>query len=182
MDGGVPISAPVAGIASGLMMENPKSETRNPKHLKYRILTDIQGPEDHHGDMDFKVAGTRKGITAIQMDVKVDGVPVAIFAEAFAKARAAREKILDVMEKEIAQPRSDISPRAPKILTLQIRKEQIGFIIGTGGKTINEIKEKTAVDAIDIEDDGRVFVTGKNGTAEKAVAIIKHLLAHDPRR
>jgi len=173
MDGGVPISAPVAGIASGLMMLN---------HKTYKVLTDIQGPEDHHGDMDFKVAGTRKGITAIQMDVKVDGVPIAILAEAFGKARAAREKILDVMEKEIAEPRKDISPRAPKILTLQIRKEQIGFIIGAGGKTINEIKEKTGVDAIDIEDDGRVFITGKNGSAEKASAVIQHLLSRDMRR
>ena len=173
MDGGVPISAPVAGIASGLMMRD---------HKNYKVLTDIQGPEDHHGDMDFKVAGTRAGVTAVQMDVKVDGVPIAILAEAFEKARAAREKILDVMEKEIAAPRADISPVAPKILIIQVKKEQIGMIIGSGGKTINEIKERTGADAIDIEDDGRVFITGKSGTAEKAAAVIKHFIQESENR
>ena len=179
MDGGVPIIRPVAGIASGLMMGSQKSKV---KSKKYKILTDIQGPEDHHGDMDFKVAGTRAGVTAVQMDVKVDGVPIAILAEAFEKARAARLKILDVMEKEIAAPRADISPVAPKILIIQMKKEQIGMIIGSGGKTINEIKEKTGVVAIDIEDDGRVFITGKNGTAEKAAAVIKHLIQESENR
>ena len=173
LDGGVPISAPVAGIASGLMMRD---------HKNYKILTDIQGPEDHHGDMDFKVAGTRAGVTAVQMDVKVEGVPIAILAEAFEKARAAREKILDVMEKEIAAPRADISPVAPKILIIQVKKEQIGMIIGSGGKTINEIKERTGVSAIDIEDDGRVFITGKNGTAEKAAAVIGRLIQESENR
>lgn len=164
MDGGVPIKAPVAGIASGLMMENPK---------KYKVLTDIQGPEDHHGDMDFKVAGTKKGITAVQMDVKVDGIPLHILEEAFEKAKNARYKILDVIEKEISAPRKDISPNAPKILVVKIKKDQIGMVIGTGGKTINEIRETTGVDGIDIEEDGTVFITGKNGTAEKAKEIIE---------
>lgn len=173
MDGGVPILAPVAGIASGLMMRD---------HKHYKVLTDIQGPEDHHGDMDLKVAGTRKGVTAVQMDVKVDGVPLAILAEAFEKARAAREQILEVMEKEIAAPREGLSSVAPKILIVQVKKEQIGMIIGSGGKTINEIKEKTGVSAIDIEDDGRVFITGKNGTAEKAAAVIKHLIQESENR
>lgn len=173
MDGGVPITSPVAGIASGLMLG---------KNGKYRVLTDIQGPEDHHGDMDLKVAGTRKGITAVQMDVKVDGIPLTILAEAFEKARAAREQILKVMEKEIAAPREGLSPVAPKIIILQVKKEQIGMIIGSGGKTVNEIKEKTGVSAIDIEDDGRVFITGKNGTAEKAAAVIKHLIQESENR
>ena len=166
MDGGVPISAPVAGIASGLMMKSPS---------EYVLLTDIQGPEDEHGDMDFKVAGTRKGITAIQMDVKVDGVPVQILGEALEKARRARLHILDVMEAEISTPRADISPRAPKILVMQILPNQIGLVIGGGGKTINGIKDDTGVDEITIEDDGTVYITGKEGSAEKAYARIAAL-------
>jgi len=163
MDGGVPIKAPVAGIASGLMMRNPK---------EYKVLTDIQGPEDHHGDMDFKVAGTRAGITAVQMDVKVGGIPLPILAEAFVKAKTARFTILDLIEKEIAAPRPKISPNAPEIISMKIKPEQIGLVIGTGGKTINEIRDVTHVEDITIEDDGSVFITGKGGTAEKAREII----------
>lgn len=163
MDGGVPITAPVAGIASGLMMESPD---------KYVLLTDIQGPEDHHGDMDFKVAGTRKGITAIQMDVKVDGVPVKILVEALGKAEKARLQILDVIEKAIAAPRGNISPNAPKILTISINPDQIGMIIGPGGKMVKEIRERTGAE-IDIDDDGTIFLTGKNGAAEGARDIIE---------
>ncbi len=166
MDAGVPISTPVAGIASGLMMATPK---------KYKVLTDIQGPEDHHGDMDFKVAGTKNGITAIQMDVKVDGVPVEILTEALEKAKSARLRILDVITKAIAEPRKDISPNAPKILVIKIKPDQIGLVIGTGGKTINEIRDKTGVEGIDIDDDGTVFITGKNGSAEKAKKIIEDM-------
>jgi polyribonucleotide nucleotidyltransferase len=158
MDGGVPIKRPVAGIASGLMMDKGK----------YVLLTDIQGPEDEHGDMDFKVAGTTEGVTAIQMDVKVDGVPVTILSEALVKAKNARLHILEVMHKEIAAPRTDISPRAPKIITLKILPEQIGLVIGSGGKTINKIKDETKAEEISIEDDGTVFITGKDGSAEKA--------------
>lgn len=165
MDGGVPISAPVAGIASGLMMESEN---------KYSLLTDIQGPEDHHGDMDFKVAGTRNGVTAIQMDVKVGGIPVKILGEALEKAEAARLQILDVIEKEIAKPKSEISPNAPKILSIKINPELIGMVIGPGGKMIKGIKEKTGAE-IDIEDDGTVFFTGKNGSAEKAKAIVESM-------
>lgn len=177
MDGGVPIIRPVAGIASGLMMERPKSQAPNSKSQtpKYKILTDIQGPEDHHGDMDFKVAGTKTGVTAVQMDVKVDGVPIPILAEAFEKARLARGKILDVIAKEISAPRPDISPFAPKIVTMKVKKDQIGLVIGTGGKTINGIKEKTGVDAIDIEEDGTIFISGKEGSADKAAAMIEAL-------
>jgi polyribonucleotide nucleotidyltransferase len=165
MDAGVPISAPVAGIASGLMMSNAD---------KYVLLTDIQGPEDHHGDMDFKVAGTRKGITAVQMDVKISGVPIKILGEALVKAEKARLHILDTIEKAISQPRKDISPNAPKIIAIKINVDQIGMIIGPGGKMIKAIKEKTGAE-IDIEDDGTVFITGKNGAAEAAQKIIENL-------
>jgi polyribonucleotide nucleotidyltransferase len=165
MDGGVPIKSPVAGIASGLMMDGKGN---------YKVLTDIQGPEDHYGDMDFKVAGTKNGVTAIQMDVKVAGVPIPALAEAFEKAKIARLKILDVILKEISEPRKDICKNAPKILVLKIRPDQIGGVIGSGGKVIKEIKEKTGAD-IDIEDDGTVYCTGKDGAAEKAKAVIEAL-------
>ncbi len=159
MDGGVPIKRPVAGIASGLMMETPD---------KYQLITDIQGPEDEHGDMDFKVAGTREGITAIQMDVKVGGIPVKILGEALVKAKDARLHILDTLEAEISEARPDISPRAPKIVVMQIKPEQIGLVIGSGGKTINGIKEDTGVEEITIEDDGTIFITGKADAPDKA--------------
>jgi len=163
MDGGVPIKAPVAGIASGLMMDEQGN---------YKVLTDIQGPEDHYGDMDFKVAGTKNGVTAIQMDVKVAGVPIPALAEAFEKAKVARLKILDVILAEIPQARADISANAPKILVIKIKPDQIGGVIGSGGKVIKEIKEKTGAE-IDIEDDGTVYCTGKDGSAEKARDIIE---------
>jgi polyribonucleotide nucleotidyltransferase len=159
MDGGVPITRPVAGIASGLMMENSE---------RYVLLTDIQGPEDEHGDMDFKVAGTAVGVTAIQMDVKVRGVTLTILREALAKAEVARLRILDTLTEAIAAPRPDISPRAPKIITLSVLPEQIGLVIGSGGKTINGIREDTGVDDITIEDDGTVYITGRAGSAEAA--------------
>ena len=163
LDAGVPIKAPVAGIASGLMFKNDN---------EYKILTDIQGPEDHHGDMDFKVAGTSDGVTAVQMDVKVNGIAIKILGEAFEAAKKARLQILKVIEKEISAPRSDISPNAPKIISIKIKPDQIGSIIGTGGKIINEIMEKTGAE-IDIEDDGTVFFTGKNGAAEAAQKIVE---------
>lgn len=163
MDGGVPIKAPVAGIAMGLMYESDSN---------YKILTDIQGPEDHHGDMDFKVAGTRDGITAIQLDVKVEGVPIKILGEAMRQSRNARVKILDAIEKEISAPRKDISPNAPKILIMKIKQDQIGLVIGSGGKTIKDIKEKTGAE-ITIEDDGTVYLTGKADQATKAKEIIE---------
>lgn len=159
MDGGVPITRPVAGIASGLML-------RDAEH--YALLTDIQGPEDEHGDMDFKVAGTTEGVTAIQMDVKVGGIPVKILGEALQKAKQARLEILTVMHTEIALPRATISSRAPEIVTLTILPSQIGLVIGSGGKTINALKEETGVEEISIEDDGSVFITGTGGTAHKA--------------
>jgi polyribonucleotide nucleotidyltransferase len=166
MDGGVPIARPVAGIASGLMMED---------HETYQLITDIQGPEDEHGDMDFKVAGTREGVTAIQMDVKVGGIPIKILDEALLKARDARLQILDMLEKEIAAPRKEISPRAPKIIVMQIKPDQIGLVIGSGGKTINGIKEETGVDEITLEDDGVVYITGKGDAPLLAQARIAEL-------
>ncbi len=166
MDGGVPIKAPVAGIAMGLMMIGEK----------YKVLTDIQGPEDEFGDMDFKVAGTRSGITAIQMDIKLDGIPVNVLTEALTGAKAAREHILETLEAEIASPRPSISPRAPEILTLSVRPDQIGMVIGGGGKVINGIKDESGVSDITIEDDGSIFITGTGGTAQKAKAMIEDIV------
>ncbi len=165
MDGGVPITRPVAGIASGLMM-------RDDKH--FVVLTDIQGPEDHHGDMDFKVAGTERGVTAVQMDVKVAGIPLHILTEAFEKARQARLQILKVMTAELSAPREHISEFAPHIVLITIKPDQIGLVIGTGGKTIKEIKEKTGAE-IDIEDDGTVYITGKKGACEQTKKIIEDM-------
>lgn len=165
MDGGVPIKRPVAGIASGLMSDGKGT---------YKVLTDIQGPEDHYGDMDFKVAGTIEGVTAIQMDVKVSGIPISVLEIAFQKARAARLQILEVITKAIPETRKDISLHAPKILIIKINPDQIGGVIGSGGKTIKAIKEKTGAE-VDIDDDGTVYLTGKNGSAEKALAIVESM-------
>lgn len=167
MDAGVPITRPVAGIAMGMMSDA--------KAGVYKVLTDIQGPEDHHGDMDFKVAGTSEGVTGVQMDVKVEGVPLAVLAEAFAQAKKARLQILETIVSTIPEPRSDINPRAPKILSTKVKVDQIGLVIGPGGKTINGIKERTLCDDITIEEDGTVFVTGKQGAAEAALKEIVDL-------
>jgi polyribonucleotide nucleotidyltransferase len=166
MDGGVPIKAPVAGIAMGVMSHNGQ----------HRVLTDIQGPEDEFGGMDFKVAGTRNGITAIQLDIKLDGIPVPVLVEALKDAKAAREHILGTIEQAIATPRATISPRAPEIVTMSVRPDQIGLVIGGGGKTVNGIKDITKVSDITIEDDGSIFITGKNGTAQQAKAMIEALV------
>ncbi len=178
MDGGVPIKAPVAGIAMGLMSRVARSRAiegyDSSQNLEYKILTDIQGPEDHHGDMDFKVAGTREGITAIQLDVKVEGVPIKILAEAMKQSKKARLAILDKIQSEISSPRKEISPNAPKILIIKIKPDQIGMVIGSGGKTIKDIKEKTGAE-ITIEDDGTVYLTGKDDKAEKAKKIVEEM-------
>ncbi|HBB49669.1 TPA: polyribonucleotide nucleotidyltransferase [Candidatus Nomurabacteria bacterium] len=165
MDGGVPIKAPVAGIAMGLMYESDD---------RYKILTDIQGPEDHYGDMDFKIAGTRNGVTAIQLDVKVEGVPIKILGEAMKQGKSARLAILDRIEKEIPKPRANISPNAPKILIIKINPDKIGLVIGGGGKTIKDIKERTGAE-ITIEDDGTVYLTGRDDSAAKAKAIVEEM-------
>lgn len=165
MDGGVPITRAVAGIASGVMMMGEK----------YTLLTDIQGPEDEYGDMDFKVAGTTLGITAIQMDVKVSGIPITILTEALAAAKIARMEILQTLTSALPTARAQISPFAPQIITLAILPEQIGLVIGGGGKTIKGIKDSTGVEEITIEDSGQVYITGKNGTAERAASHIRSL-------
>jgi polyribonucleotide nucleotidyltransferase len=166
MDAGVPIKKPATGIALGMMSD----ETG-----KYKILTDIQGPEDHHGDMDFKVAGTRDGITAIQMDVKVKGITEEILKEALERGKKTRLQILDKIESVLAKPRPQLSVFAPRILTLQINPEKIREVIGPGGKIINEIIDECEV-AIDIEDSGKVFITGeKEEAVQKALTWIKNI-------
>ena len=169
MDAGVPIKAPVAGISTGLF-------TNNGDTSDYTMVTDIQGIEDFFGDMDFKVGGTKKGITAIQVDIKVDGLTYEIIEEAFARTKKAREYILDeVMLKAIDKPRANLSKYAPKIENVKIDPVKIGDVIGTGGKTINKIIEETGV-KIDIEDDGTVFVAGVDvEMIDKAINIIKSL-------
>jgi len=168
MDAGVPIKKPVAGIAMGMMSDPTDKE-------KYKILTDIQGIEDHSGDMDFKVAGTKDGITAIQLDIKLGGITTQVISEALVGAKVARAQILTVMQQAIAVPREDLSPFAPRIYTLQINPDKIRDVIGPGGKVINEIIDSTGV-AIDIEDSGLVFITSPNKeAAEKAIEWVKNL-------
>ena len=171
MDGGVPIKSHIGGIAMGLMFEQ---ETRDKEQgVRYKILTDIQGPEDHHGDMDLKVAGTKEGVTAIQMDVKIEGITPEIFEEALAQAKKARLEILEVLSKAIKEPREELSPYAPRIKTIKINPDKIRTLIGPGGKMINDIIDKTGVD-IDIEDDGNVFVTAENPeNMDKAIKLIE---------
>ena len=159
MDAGVPIKRPVAGISTGLVT-NPEDPN------DYVMMTDIQGIEDFFGDMDFKVGGTEKGITAIQVDIKVDGLSYKIIEEAFERTAKARSYILnDIMLPQISEPRPELSPYAPKIITTRIKPEKIKDVIGTGGKVINKIIEETGV-KIDIEEDGQVFIYGEN--SEKA--------------
>ncbi len=166
MDAGVPIKAPVAGVAMGLMKEKGN----------VAILSDIQGMEDFLGDMDFKVAGTSKGITAIQMDIKIAGIDRSILEKALEQARVGRLYILDRMLSVISTPRKELSQYAPKIITMKIDPDKIRDIIGPGGKMINKIIAETGV-KIDIEDDGRVFIAATNQTdGEKAVKIIEGLV------
>lgn len=168
MDAGVPIKRAVAGIAMGLITD-PDDKKR------YAVITDIQGIEDHSGDMDFKIAGTDNGITAIQLDIKLGGVAQDILSEAIIKAKQARTKILEIMAKAIAAPRSELSPHAPRITSFKIPPDKIRDVIGPGGKTINQIIDATGVE-IDIEDDGLVMVTAVNQEgAQKAVDWIKNL-------
>jgi len=172
MDAGVPISAPVAGIAMGLIVD-PKDAN------KYKVITDIQGIEDHAGGMDFKVAGTTKGITAIQVDIKVDGLTMDMVKEALTGAQKARLQILDVMAKAIAEPRKELSPYAPRITSLRINPELIRDVIGKGGETINKIIDECGgadVTKIDIDDDGLIFITSTNSEmATKAEEWIKNI-------
>ena len=166
MDSGVPIKRPVTGIAIGLIKKDNKN---------YKLLTDIQGPEDHFGDMDFKVAGTEQGITAIQMDVKTDGITKEILQGALERGKKARLDILEQMKKTLDKPRAELSQFAPRVVILKINPDKIGAVIGTGGKIINSIIDECSV-AIDIEDDGRVFVSAVSPEGiEKAVEWIKGL-------
>ena len=166
MDAGVPIKAPVAGISTGLV-----TDPENPDN--YVMLTDIQGLEDFFGDMDFKVGGTHKGITAIQVDIKIDGLSYKIIEEAFERTKIARKYILDeIMLKQIAKPREQISKYAPKILTTTIKVDKIRDVIGAGGKTINKIIDETGV-KMDIEDDGKVFIyTTDQEKGQKALDMV----------
>ncbi len=167
MDAGVPLRASCAGIAMGLVVEGSK----------YAILTDIAGAEDHYGDMDFKVAGTRQGITGLQMDIKVSGVTIAMMREALAQARKARLEILDIMEKTIAAPRAALSQYAPRLFMLQIPVDKIRDHIGPGGKKIRAITETTGA-KIDVMDDGRVHVFATDGPGgEEAVRLIREITA-----
>ena len=169
MDAGVPLKAPVAGVAMGLVMEEDGE--------RYAILSDIAGAEDHYGDMDFKVAGSADGITALQMDIKMTGVPTRVMREALAQARAGRLAILDRMQATLAAPRDSIAAYAPRIVTINIPVEKIRDVIGPGGKTIRSIVDRTGV-KIDVEDDGRVNVASTDeDSARKAVTIIEELTA-----
>lgn len=167
MDAGVPIKAPVAGIAMGLMSDGEK----------FVVLTDIQGVEDFSGDMDFKVAGTRDGITALQLDTKLDGIPEQVLRDALSQAQEARFKILDVIEAELPKARTQLSLNAPRIETVQINPEKIGSLIGPGGANIRKIVEESGCE-IDVQQDGRVLIATDSGEkAERARDMIKALTA-----
>ena len=165
MDTGVPIKAPVAGVAMGLIKEGDR----------YTVLTDILGSEDHLGDMDFKVAGTQKGITALQMDIKIKGVTSQIMSEALHQAQQARHSILGKITDTIAQPRPDLKPHAPRITVVHIPVDKIGAVIGPGGKVIRSIQEETGA-KIDIGEDGSVFIATADGeSARRAVERVEAL-------
>jgi len=165
MDAGVPIKAPVAGIAMGLIAEGDR----------YVTLTDILGAEDALGDMDFKVAGTKDWVTAIQLDMKVTGLPAEALTQALKQAREARLFILDTMLRTIPEPRTEVNPKAPRILTIQIPVDKIGEVIGPKGKRINEIIAVTGAD-IDIQDDGTVFIGSREGEgADQAAKMIDEI-------
>ena len=167
MDAGVPLRRPVAGVAMGLVMEGNR----------YAILSDIAGAEDHYGDMDFKVTGTSEGITALQMDIKISGINAMILQEALEQARKGRLHILGKMAEALAEPREDISPYAPRIITMHIHPDKIRDVIGKGGATIRSITEETGA-KIDIEDDGTVLIATADGeAAQRAIARIKALTA-----
>ena len=164
MDAGVPIKAPVSGVAMGLVFENPQ---------RYVILTDITGLEDHAGDMDFKIAGTMRGLTGLQLDLKLTGVPLEVLVRAIEQSRQPRETILHAITAAIPQPRADLSAYAPRITRLMIDPEKIGTVIGPGGKMIRKLTKETGA-TIDIEDDGTVLVASTDAAAaQKAVAAIK---------
>lgn len=164
MAAGVPIKDAVAGISIGLVTDKDR----------YKLLTDIMGLEDHFGDMDFKVAGTRKGVTAIQLDLKIKGVPLKVLAEGISQATDARFKILDKMQEVIAKPNPEISQYAPRILSMMVPQDKIGEVIGPGGKMIKRIIEETGVESIDIDDDGKVIIASfSKEAADKALKFVR---------
>lgn len=169
MDAGVPIKKPVAGIAMGLVYDSEK---------RFAVLTDIQGPEDHDGHMDCKVAGTKDGITAIQLDTKLEGVPLAVLEQTLKQAKDARAKILKVMEKAIEKPREELSKFAPRLYAIKVEQAKIRFIIGPGGETINGIIDKTGA-KIDIEDDGTVFITADDEASALAAKEMVEAITRD---
>jgi len=169
MDGGVPIKRPVAGVAMGLITDGEK----------YAILTDIQGIEDHLGDMDFKVAGTEVGVTALQMDIKIGGLTKELMAEALEQARVGRQEIMDSMLATISEPRDHLNPHAPRMLTIKIDPEKIGAVIGKGGSTIRGLEEEFEV-SVDVQEDGTIFVAGVDGPKTEAALERIELLTHDP--
>ena len=169
MDCGVPLKRPVAGVAMGLITDGNK----------YAILTDIQGLEDHLGDMDFKVAGTSEGITALQMDIKISGLDMGIMSQALEQAHVGRMEILDSMLQTIAAPRTELSLYAPRMLTIKIDPEKIGAVIGKGGATIRGLEEEFEV-SVDVQEDGTIFVAGVDGQKAEAALDRIHMLTHDP--
>ncbi|HNZ83670.1 MAG TPA: polyribonucleotide nucleotidyltransferase [Candidatus Pacearchaeota archaeon] len=174
MDAGVPLTSPVAGISVGLM-SGCKTGFNQEKNKNYKLITDIQGPEDHYGDMDFKVAGTNQGITAIQLDVKIDGLSMQIIKETFANAKEARTKILELITQTIPEPRKELSPWAPMIITTRIPADKIGELIGPKGKNINEIIERFKVE-VSVEDDGLVYITSQTKqSAQDALSFIESM-------
>jgi polyribonucleotide nucleotidyltransferase len=165
MDGGVPIKAPVAGVAMGLVKEGED----------YVILSDIQGLEDHMGDMDFKVAGTADGITALQMDMKITGVSAGLLQEALEQAKAGRLQILGILREALPEPRAEVSDYAPRVEVLKIPTDKIGMLIGPGGKTINALQDQFGVN-ISVEDDGTVFVAGEGSVSREAAGAINAMM------
>ena len=172
MDAGVPISKPVAGIAMGLITEGAD-------YSKYVILSDILGEEDHLGDMDFKVAGTKDGITAFQMDIKIAGVTPEIMSKALNQAKEGRMHILGIMGATLPGPRAEISELAPKILTIKVPEDKIGAVIGTGGKTIKSIAATSGAE-INIDDDGTVMIYGRNNASAQCAKKLVLSIIEEP--
>jgi polyribonucleotide nucleotidyltransferase len=171
MDAGVPIKSPVAGIAMGLIMDE--------KSGKWAVLSDIAGAEDHYGDMDFKVAGTEKGITSIQMDIKIEGLDIEIMREALTRAHEGRMHILGEMKKALAAPRAELSPYAPRIVTIMINPEKIGDLIGPKGKTIRGIQDETGAQ-ITVDDTGAVTIAAVGGESMERARTMVQALTQEP--
>ena len=166
MDAGVPIKAPVSGVAMGLITD-PSTPFGSGQAVRYKILTDIQGTEDHLGDMDFKVAGTAAGITALQMDIKISGLSTQMMKEALAQANTARMSIMEKMLEALDAPRAELKPHAPRIITVKIPIDKIGALIGPGGKNIRALQEETNT-KIDIQEDGTVYIASTDSVGARS--------------